>query len=198
MKKHILLNTAAGLLLFVAACNSKPTAKHSDADSTGVAATATHSSNSQPSDKGSMTASVKELLGDYLQMKNALANDNGKDAGIAGEQMVAAFAKVNSSALTGEQKKEYMDIAADAKEHAEHIGKNASNIVHQREHFDMLSKDMYDLVKTFGAGQVLYQDHCPMYNDGKGATWLSENKEISNPYLGSKMPTCGTVQEELK
>jgi len=30
-----------------------------------------------------------------------------------------------------------------------------------------------------------------------GANWLSESKEISNPYLGQSMPTCGTVKEEL-
>ena len=37
-----------------------------------------------------------------------------------------------------------------------------------------------------------------MYNEGKGAIWLSETKEIKNPYLGGKMLTCGEVQEEIK
>ena len=62
----------------------------------------------------------------------------------------------------------------------------------------MLSKDIYQLVKTFGGEQKLYYDHCPMYNNNKGAYWLSETKEIANPYLGKAMPTCGTVKEELK
>lgn len=44
----------------------------------------------------------------------------------------------------------------------------------------------------------MYKDFCPMYNNGKGAFWLSETKEIKNPYLGKAMPTCGTIQEELK
>jgi hypothetical protein len=100
--------------------------------------------------------------------------------------------------LSAEQKKIYEDIENDAKEHAEHIGKSVGNIKHQREHFDILSKNMYDLVKTFGAGQKLYYDHCPMYNNNKGADWISETKEISNPYLGKKMSSCGTVKEELK
>ncbi|MBK8611769.1 MAG: DUF3347 domain-containing protein [Chitinophagaceae bacterium] len=30
----------------------------------------------------------------------------------------------------------------------------------------MMSKDMYDMVKAFGAGMTLYHDHCPMYNEG--------------------------------
>jgi hypothetical protein len=144
------------------------------------------------------TVSVKEILNDYLQMKNAFAKDNDKDAATAGNEMVKAFASFNKTALTADQAKIFNDIQDDAKEHAEHIGSNAGNIKHQREHFDMLSKDIYQLVKTFGAGQNLYYDHCPMYNDGKGANWLSETKEIANPYLGKSMPTCGSVKEELK
>jgi hypothetical protein len=62
----------------------------------------------------------------------------------------------------------------------------------------MLSKDMYDLVKAFGAGQTLYKDFCPMYNDNKGAIWLSESKEIKNPYYGKSMSSCGSMKEELK
>jgi hypothetical protein len=144
------------------------------------------------------TVSIKEIVAGYLSMKNALANDNGNEAATAGNTMVSAFQKFDTSSLTTGQKKTYEDLEEDAREHAEHIGKNASNIPHQREHFDMLSKDMYELVKTFGSGQPLYQDYCPMYNDGKGATWLSEIKEIKNPYLGKEMPTCGSVKEELK
>lgn len=144
------------------------------------------------------TAPVKDILSGYLQLKNALAGDNGNDAATAGNTMVEAFKKFDKSALTAAQKKTYEDVEDDAREHAEHIGKNGGNIPHQREHFDMLSKDMYELVKTFGAGQTLYKGFCPMYNDGKGAAWLSEVKEISNPYLGKKMPTCGMVKEELK
>lgn len=144
------------------------------------------------------SASIKEIVAGYLSMKNALANDNGNEAAAAGNTMVSAFQQFDTSLLTAGQKKTYEDLEEDAREHAEHIGKNAGNIPHQREHFDMLSKDMYELVKTFGGGQPLYQDYCPMYNNGKGATWLSEIKEIKNPYLGKKMPTCGSVKEELK
>jgi hypothetical protein len=144
------------------------------------------------------TVSIKEILDGYLKIKNAFAKDNDKDAATAGNEMVKAFAGFNKAALTPEQTKIYNDVEDDAKEHAEHIGMNAGKIAHQREHFDMLSKDVYQLVKTFGGGQALYYDHCPMYNDGKGANWLSETKDIANPYLGKKMPTCGTVKEELK
>ena len=88
-------------------------------------------------------------------------------------------------------------MSDDAREHAEHIGSNAGKLEHQREHFATLSKDVNDLITAFGAGQKLYQDFCPMYNDRKGAIWISETKEITNPYYGSKMLTCGSVKKEL-
>ena len=127
-----------------------------------------------------------------------LTKDDGKDAANGGKALSDAFAKFDQASLTAEQKKTYADIVSDAKEHAEHISMNADKIAHQREHFDMLSKDMYDLVKKFAAGEKIYVDYCPMYNDNKGATWLSETKEIKNPYFGKEMDTCGTVKEELK
>lgn len=145
-----------------------------------------------------LTSPVNGLLQIYLQMKNAFVNDDDKGAAKAGNEMLKALNDFDKSSLKAEEKKSFEDIADDAKEHAEHIGMNAGNIKHQREHFDMLSKDMYDLVKKFAAGEKIYVDYCPRYNDNHGATWLSETKEIKNPYLGKEMDTCGTVKEELK
>ncbi|MBX9889070.1 MAG: DUF3347 domain-containing protein [Flavobacteriaceae bacterium] len=141
--------------------------------------------------------SIKETVNNYLTLKNALTKDDTRGAAVAGNVLYATFNKVNSNSIDATLKAGYLDIAEDAKEHAEHIGNNSGKIEHQREHFVMLSKDMNDLIKTFGAGQKLYQDFCPMADDGKGAIWISETKEIKNPYLGSKMPKCGTIKKEL-
>ena len=143
------------------------------------------------------TASVDEVLNSYLELKNALANDKGNEAASAGKQMVAAMQKLNAPAFTSEQNKVYEEVKDDINEHAEHISTNGGKIEHQREHFDMLSKDMYDLVKAIKPSQSLYHVHCPMYNDRKGANWLSEIKEIKNPYYGKKMSDCGTIKEEI-
>ena len=143
-------------------------------------------------------ASVKEVVTGYLQIKNGLAADNGDAAASGGDALVVAISKVDTTALAPDQKMTYADLADDVRENAEHIGKNAAKIAHQREHFDVLSKDMYQFVKTFDTGQPLYLDSCPMYNNGKGAIWLSEIKTIKNPYLGQKMPTCGSMEQEIK
>lgn len=142
---------------------------------------------------------VKDIIVAYLQVKNALVNDKGGDAAAAGKSMVAALERVDMNSVPGQQMKTYIDLAADLKEHASHIAENAGKIAHQREHFEMMSSDMADFIKIFGnGGQQLYKDFCPMANEGKGAFWISELKEIRNPYLGKKMPECGIVKEELK
>ena len=142
--------------------------------------------------------SMREMVSQYLDLKNALANDNGKEAAIAGNVFVESMSNMDKNSLSPEKRKTWEDLSDDAKEMAGHIARNAGKIEHQREHFDMLSKDMYDMVKTFGAGQTLYKTFCPMYNDSKGASWLSETREIKNPYFGKKMLKCGSVKEEIR
>lgn len=143
--------------------------------------------------------SIKEIIGHYLHVKNALASDNASEAASGAKAIGKAMSGLDKSLLSADQKKLYDGIEEDLKEHAEHIGKNGDNIKHQREHFLMMSNDVYDLVKAFGGGQILYHDHCPMYNEDKGgAMWLSETKEVKNPYFGSEMPKCGSVEEIIK
>ena len=142
-------------------------------------------------------ASLKLVVDHYLHIKNALAGDNSNEAANGGKAMAEAMAKVDKAAMTPEQQKVYTENEDDLKEHAEHIGKNEGNIEHQREHFAQMSEDVYALVKAFGGGQALYHDHCPMYDNNKGALWLSETKEVKNPYFGSKMATCGSVKEVI-
>ena len=180
------------------ACNSGNNRSEKDEKKNDTTINNNSSTNSSNNTATKVDGSMKEMVSQYLQMKNALANDNGKDAASAGKAFVESMGKMDKNSLTGDKKKKWDDVSDDAKEMAEHIGENANDIEHQREHFDMLSTDMYDMVKTFGAGQALYKDFCPMYNDKKGAIWLSEVKEIKNPYLGKKMPTCGSVKEEIK
>jgi hypothetical protein len=142
--------------------------------------------------------SSNEVVAAYLQLKNALVNDNGKEAATAAKEIIAAWQKIDQASLTTEQKKIYDDVNEDIQEHAEHISKNGDKIEHQREHFDLLSDIMYELVKGIAPGRTLYKDRCLMYNDNKGAIWLSEVREIKNPYYGKKMLTCGVIKEEIK
>ena len=68
----------------------------------------------------------------------------------------------------------------------------------QRNHFTTLSKDIYSLIKVAKYEVPVYFQHCPMYNDGKGANWLSKENAVKNPYYGSMMLTCGKTVETIK
>ncbi len=144
-------------------------------------------------DSNDQNSDAKQVLGDYMTLKDALVADNKNGAAKAGTKLVGSLNSFDMGSYTTEQQKELKEIVADAKEHAEHIGK--SEMDHKREHFKMLSKDMIDMVAITGTDNALYQQFCPMY-DG-GSSWLSINKEIKNPYYGSKMINCGRVEKEI-
>ena len=135
------------------------------------------------------------IIDSYLQIKNGLVADDNKATAKGGTAMITAFTKFDMTKLTGDTHKEYMEILESAKEHAEHIVK--SDIAHQREHFEVLTTDINDLITLLGTEKTLYKTFCPMVNNNKGAYWLSEIKEIKNPYFGAKMMKCGSVKKQI-
>lgn len=137
---------------------------------------------------------TNQIIESYLQLKNALVSDNQQKAAEAGKVLHKAFESFDMTKLSDAQHKEFMEIAENAKEHAEHIVK--SDINHQREHFEFLSTDLNDLIALVGTNKTLYQVFCPMYKNN-GGTWLSESKEIKNPYFGNKMLNCGDIQKQI-
>lgn len=140
-------------------------------------------------------AATSPIIEAYLQIKNGLVADSKEKAAVGATALLKAFTAFDMSQLTGEKHVEYMEILESAKEHAEHIVK--SPIDHQREHFEALSTDVNDMVALLGTEKTLYKDFCPMANNNKGGYWLSEVKEIKNPYFGSKMMKCGSVKEQI-
>ena len=193
--KHLFLGLIASSVLALTACNGNAEKKSE------TTAHADHATETVPS-IGDATSNEKgnfsELYAHYQHLTFALSSDNDKEAANASKGMLEALSKIKSDGFSAEDKTTYEDIAADIKEHAEHISDNVGNIAHQREHLVTLSKDFYDIAKEFGTEKPLYKVYCSMYNDNKGAYWLSDSKEIKNPYYGEAMLTCGEVQEELK
>jgi uncharacterized protein YaaR (DUF327 family) len=188
------LPSIAIALALLTACNSNE-------KETSVSTIQAHDSSQVATDTSNrlhgQPAVTESLVKHYLEVNNALTNDNGPDAAAAAREMVDVIENTGGEVFSADQKKVYDDVKDDIKEHAKHISSQGVKIEHQREHFDMLSTDMYDLVKVFKPMQTLYFTHCPMFNDNKGANWLSEVKEISNPYYGKKMRDCGVVKEEI-
>ncbi len=136
---------------------------------------------------------IGKIVQYYLEVKNALATDNAQAAAKAGGQLKTALSDLKKEKMNDAQKKTYQENSAGAIKNSEQIAKGGANIQLQREQFEKLSEAIYNMVKVFGASQTLYKDYCPM----KKASWLSEIKDIKNPYYGKSMPTCGMIRETL-
>lgn len=210
MKKILIAALAISTVLFTACNNADTRSGHEghDMSKTGKDTTQHVSPTNEKEVKAvaatftnidaKAAVSIKEITDHYLHVKNALTNDNANEAANGGKTMITAITKLDKSLLTADQKKVFDEIQNPLKEHAEHISKNAGDIKHQREHFIGMSENIYTLVKAFGGGRTLYHDHCPMAQDNKGAMWISEMKEVKNPYFGAQMPNCGTVEETIQ
>lgn len=101
--------------------------------------------------------SVTAIIDHYLALKDALVEDNSNKAAGSAKMLFDAFAKFDFKKQAKSQQKELGEIIEDASEHAEHISDNKGNIEHQREHFEILSIDLKDLVVITGSDRTLYQ-----------------------------------------
>jgi PBP1b-binding outer membrane lipoprotein LpoB len=135
------------------------------------------------------------VLAGYLAIGDALAKDDAKAAAEAAIALADNMNSFDESSLSTEQKAAFLNIKEDALEHAEHIGSNGDNIDHQREHFKMLSENMYTMAKNVDPSQTFYKVTCPMYKEG--SSWLSTTKDVINPYYGASMLNCGSVEETI-
>lgn len=75
----------------------------------------------------------------------------------------------------------------------------APDLADARNHFRTLSAVAISAAHQLGApaGKTLYRFVCPMAFHKKGGEWLQTAKEPLNPYLGTSMPDCGDVKEEI-
>lgn len=73
----------------------------------------------------------------------------------------------------------------------------SQDLAGQRKYFEEVSQEMYKALKASNEAKGLYKQYCPMAFNGKGAFWLSDKKQIANPYYGDRMLRCGRVEEEL-
>ncbi len=128
-----------------------------------------------------VSAQNQNDISHYLKLKEALVASDYEASQQAALAMESALASSNSAAL----KKSLQDLSA------------AKDLAAQREHFEKVSIALYEELKESNAKQGLFKQYCPMAFNGKGAYWLSDQKQIANPYYGDRMLRCGSVQEEL-
>jgi hypothetical protein len=133
----------------------------------------------------------------YINLKDALVASNSNDAAAKANLLLTAINAVDMNKLTAKQHDVWMKVMATLKKNTSSIAVT-KKLDDQRTAFSKLSDHMYNLAKTAAVSQTIYYQKCPMANKGKGATWLSLDKGIKNPYYGNQMLTCGSNLEAIE
>ena len=142
-------------------------------------------------------AAIQPILLAYLKMKDALVNDDFDTSKSNGIQLLSSTKNVKEKLFKGKSHEVWIGLQNDIKSELEHI-EHYTKIDEVRNAFVNLSNTMISMATTFKPDETLFVLHCPMANNNKGADWLSNSKEIRNPYYGAAMLACGEVKGTIK
>lgn len=140
---------------------------------------------------------LKNVYELYFNLKDALVKSDAGAASSSAVQLVKVLKEVPMDKMDHNSHIVWMKQLPILEAASGQIAK-AKDITKQREAFAKLSAAMYEVAKAFESDETLYYQNCPMYDNGKGANWLSRDKAIKNPYYGNKMLTCGSTIETIK
>ena len=127
------------------------------------------------------------VLVEYIDIKNALVNDNFEEVKQAAMDLQSSL---EESELSEEQRTNLKNNISQLTE--------AQDIKAQRQAFAQLSQQLYEVVQNKElSNKTIYWQHCPMALGGQGANWLSYEEKVRNPFMGQKMPGCGSVAETI-
>ena len=154
---------------------------------------------SQSTNSMAFNQSFGAIMDNYYHLKDALVLSNNTFATEAAKKIIS----LSDSLDLGELKAD-ASIVTMAKGYLENISAEAKGLVgeqdieEKRKSFQMISDNMYDLVRTIRYDrEKIYHQFCPMAFNDAGAYWLSRTSDIKNPYYGKKMLTCGEVKDSL-
>ncbi len=119
----------------------------------------------------------------YIEVKTALVNTDAGTTSKAASQLVTAFSEIGVE-------EEVMEAARMIAE--------TDDVEAQRIAFVDVTAAMEAMLDGALESGTIYKQFCPMAFDFEGAYWLSNSKEIYNPYFGDKMLRCGKVDSEIK
>jgi len=161
-------------------------------------------SSKKKTDKEKVPMDFKMQLGkvmdEYLKLKDAFVSSDEKAVEAAAKKTLDALDKVDMTLLKGNAHNQWMKLQKPIKDNLNGIIQ-MKGMEMKRSHFSIVSDKLTKAIEQFGvhsnATSALYLEFCPMAFDNKGAFWISETKEIKNPYLGEAMLSCGEVKKEL-
>ncbi len=141
---------------------------------------------------------LSRVFASYIKVKNGFVESDAAKVSAEASTLKKILRAMDAGMLSGAALNDWSNYSGNLDtELAEIIG--SSDIEAQRTAFSALTDNLYKSIKAYGleAGTAYY-DFCPMAFNNQGAFWLSDTKEIRNPYFGDKMLTCGSVTETLQ
>jgi hypothetical protein len=121
-------------------------------------------------------------LDQYLRIKDALVSSNPYEAQKAARHLDSLW----TIASPGEQLLSAVrQIAA------------TNDLAEQRKAFYTLTQAYLVALEQQPQEDSLYLQFCPMAFDYEGATWISREKTVMNPYFGDEMLNCGVVRKAM-
>ena len=170
-------------------------------ETTSIASNGDHSNHSNHSETSTTVIQgenqLKVVFDNYFLVKDALITSNGNSTASASKELVTAINNVKMDKLDMDVHMVWMKVVNTIQKDAENIA-NTKDVKIQRDHFTSLSKEIYTVIKISKYENPVYYQFCPMFNDGKGANWLSKENAVKNPYYGSMMLSCGKTVETIK
>jgi Cu(I)/Ag(I) efflux system membrane fusion protein len=139
-----------------------------------------------------------EVFSAYISLAEALAADDGKTAGKAGETVAKALEMVKMELLPANPHELWMKSIQSMERGLESL-RGAEDISQMRTGFEAVSAGLIEAISSLGveAGGPVFELFCPMAFDGRGAYWLQKDEKVRNPYFGVSMISCGEVKRQL-
>ena len=134
----------------------------------------------------------------YLGVGRALAADDFEDAQKSLGPFESAVAAVDGKPLESRAREAWNAERSSLDKLIDSL-KKSQGIKAMRESFYPVSQEVGVLAKTFGFGDAgpIYELHCPMAFQGRGAVWYQDNDDTRNPYFGATMLRCADRVEEI-
>lgn len=141
---------------------------------------------------------LNRLVDNYLLVAEALTQDDLESSATHIENMSENLESINMNLINDDsQMQAWMTQRKILDKYINTISRS-NNLDELRRQFALLSEALTESINTFGVERELYRYFCPMAQKEEGAYWISENEEISNPYMGQSMPGCGEFLEKIE
>ena len=142
--------------------------------------------------------SIAPGLEAYLRVQESLALDDLKSTQTTSAALLGEISKIDSKSLNAATLKSWDRLQSHLFSAATKISE-AKDLKNSRTEFENLSNSMRDILTAVGnpLNTPVSYTFCPMAFDNMGAHWIQVGTDVRNPYYGTSMLACGSVEQVL-